>query len=102
MASQTGITEESLRAALLEGIPIPNPENQAETIKVPVVHAEVTDESSGCGQSFSALVVSDAFKGMMLRKRAQVINKMLKSEIEAVHAWSVTCKTPAEWEKMKA
>ncbi|KAI1397762.1 bola domain-containing protein [Hypoxylon fuscum] len=87
MAEAT-ITEASLKAALTE--------------RLNAVHVEVTDMSGGCGQSFTALIVSPSFAGQNSLKRHRAVNGALKDEIAAIHAWSAKCQTPAEWERDKA
>ncbi|RYP08887.1 hypothetical protein DL764_001597 [Monosporascus ibericus] len=80
------ITEESLKAAITE--------------RLGATHVEVTDMSGGCGQSFTALIVSPQFasqKGSLRRHR--LVNGALRDEIAAIHAWSARCQTPEEWER---
>ncbi|KAI0015575.1 bola domain-containing protein [Xylariomycetidae sp. FL0641] len=82
MAEPT-ITETSLKAALTE--------------RLGATHVEVTDMSGGCGQSFTAHIVSPAFRGQSSLKRHRAVNAALKAEIAAIHAWSARCQTPEEF-----
>ncbi|KAJ3055702.1 hypothetical protein HK097_009669 [Rhizophlyctis rosea] len=52
---------------------------------------------------FRVVVVSNAFEGKPQIKRHQLIYQILDEELKAqVHALSLTTKTPAEFEKLKA
>ncbi|ERT02735.1 BolA domain protein [Sporothrix schenckii 1099-18] len=83
MAEQ--ITEQYLVAALRDKL-------QAETV-------EVTDVSGGCGQAFTAIIVSPQFSGLNSLKRHRLVNAALREEIKNIHAWSAKCHTPEEWAK---
>ncbi|KKA28846.1 hypothetical protein TD95_000268 [Thielaviopsis punctulata] len=83
MAEQ--ITESSLKAALIE--------------RVSAVYVEVTDISGGCGQSFTALIVSSSFAGLNSLKRHRLVNAALKAEIASIHAWTAKCQTPEEYQR---
>ncbi|CAK7244459.1 MAG: hypothetical protein STHCBS139747_005999 [Sporothrix thermara] len=63
---------------------------QAETV-------EVTDVSGGCGQAFTAIIVSPQFTGLNSLKRHRLVNAALREEIKSIHAWSAKCHTPDEW-----
>ncbi|CAK7208844.1 hypothetical protein SCUCBS95973_000248 [Sporothrix curviconia] len=65
---------------------------QAETV-------EVTDVSGGCGQAFTAIIVSPQFTGLNSLKRHRLVNAALREEIKSIHAWSAKCHTPDEWAK---
>ncbi|EPE03636.1 hypothetical protein F503_01894 [Ophiostoma piceae UAMH 11346] len=86
MADQ--ITEASLKDALRAKL-------QAEAV-------EVTDVSGGCGQAFTAVIVSPQFSGLNRLKRHRLVNTALKDEIANIHAWSAKCHTPDEWAKTEA
>ncbi|CEM21072.1 unnamed protein product [Vitrella brassicaformis CCMP3155] len=62
---------------------------------------EVNDVSGGCGASYDALIVSDAFEGKRLLDRQRLVNDALKEELKDIHAFTMKCVTPAEWEKRK-
>ncbi|MBO6520494.1 MAG: BolA/IbaG family iron-sulfur metabolism protein [Rhodospirillales bacterium] len=83
----------------------------AETIEQKVadaiapVHLEVINESHmhnvppGSESHFKLIIVSDAFDGKRLVGRHQIINGVLKDELDGpVHALSMETHTPSEWE----
>ncbi|EGR49102.1 hypothetical protein MKX07_006959 [Trichoderma sp. CBMAI-0711] len=78
------ITEASLREAI--------------TQRLGAIHVQVTDMSGGCGQAFTALIVSPQFQDLKALKRHRLVNTALKDEIAAIHAWTAKCQTPQEWE----
>lgn len=57
----------------------------------------IEDTSNGCGLNFECIVISDIFKGMTKLARARFINKMLKDELEVIHAFSSKSYTVEEW-----
>ncbi|KAL2117479.1 hypothetical protein VTJ04DRAFT_7139 [Mycothermus thermophilus] len=86
--ADTPITEDSLKSALTE--------------RLKATHVEVQDMSGGCGQAFTARIVSPQFASQTSLKRARLVNAALKDEIAQIHAWSAKCFTPEEWEREKA
>lgn len=82
------------------------PETLTETLKsstdLNASHVDIQDISGGCGASFAALIVSDAFQGKSALQRHRLVNGILKDEIKAIHAWTPKCLTPEQWEKAKA
>lgn len=58
--------------------------------------------TGGCGQSFTALIVSPEFAGKNSLKRHRLVNAALKDEIALIHAWSAKCQTSEEWQKEMA
>ncbi|CAL7950276.1 unnamed protein product [Xylocopa violacea] len=62
-------------------------------------HVEVVDESDGCGDKFSVIVVSSAFEGKPLLARHRLVNSVLEEELKTIHAFSQKTLTPAEWKK---
>lgn len=64
-----------------------------------------------CGKSFEAVIVSPLFEGdapksagaprkpLNTLKRHRLVNGALREELPLIHAWSISCFTPAEWEK---
>jgi len=56
----------------------------------------------GCGQAFSAVIVSPQFEKKTTLARHRLVNTALKAEIAAIHAWTPKCYTPEQWEKQKA
>ncbi|KAK5937637.1 hypothetical protein PMZ80_010257 [Knufia obscura] len=87
--STTGITPDTLTSTL-KSDPTLSP-----------IHVDIQDISGGCGASFAALIVSDAFSGKSALQRNRMVNGILKKEISAVHAWTPRCVTGEQWEKMK-
>ncbi|RFU27906.1 hypothetical protein B7463_g8453, partial [Scytalidium lignicola] len=87
MADPSGITEADLRAKIIE--------------KLQATHVDIEDMSGGCGQAFSALIVSPQFEKKTTLARHRLVNNALKSEIAAIHAWTPKCYTPEQWEKQR-
>ncbi|KAL1741544.1 bola-like protein [Schizophyllum fasciatum] len=65
---------------------------------VPVTHLEIEDQSSGCGESYAIVLVSDAFQGKTTLARHRMVNEMLKNEIAQMHAFSQKTFTPAQYQ----
>lgn len=63
---------------------------------------DIVTHTGGCGQAFSALIVSSEFVGKTSLKRHRLVNSALKQEIASIHAWTAKCQTPDEWQKDKA
>ncbi|XP_039750717.1 bolA-like protein 2 [Pararge aegeria] len=61
------------------------------------VHVEVTDESDGCGGKFSALIVSDRFRGKPLLARHRLVNAALQEELKSIHAFTQRTLTAEQW-----
>ena len=68
--------------------------------KSPAPKREKTQLTStgGCGTSFTATLVSPAFAKKTTLARHRLVNGMLKEEVGRIHAWTVRCYTPEEWE----
>ncbi|RDB19629.1 putative bolA-like protein C8C9.11 [Hypsizygus marmoreus] len=64
----------------------------------PVDHLEITDQSSGCGESYSIVLVSEAFEGLSTLKKHRLINELLKAEIAQMHAFSQKTFTPIQYQ----
>ncbi|GLB44651.1 putative BolA IbaG family protein [Lyophyllum shimeji] len=64
----------------------------------PVTHLEITDQSSGCGESYAIVLVSEAFEGLSTLKRHRMVNDLLKAEIAQMHAFSQKTFTPAQYQ----
>lgn len=67
-----------------------------------------TDSSSnsnsmigGCGQAYSAIIVSPLFEKKTTLARHRLVNTALKVEVAAIHAWTPKCFTPEQWEKKR-
>jgi len=100
MASETDTAAEQVQSTT--GI---TPTTLSETLKsspdLNASHVDIQDISGGCGASFAALIVSDAFVGKSALQRHRLVNGILKKEIAAVHAWTPRCLTAEQWEKEK-
>lgn len=87
--------------------PTPSPEVTPESLtgalqsspSIKTTHIAIQDISGGCGQSFSAVIVSADFEGKSALQRHRLVNGVLKDEIGKIHAWTPRCLTPAQWEK---
>lgn len=101
MAAETDVQAEAFQNST--GI---TPESLTETLKnastLNATHVDIQDISGGCGASFAALIVSDAFKGKSALQRHRLVNGLLKEEIKAIHAWTPKCVTTEQWEAEKA
>ncbi|KAH7882161.1 bola protein [Phlebopus sp. FC_14] len=64
----------------------------------PVSHLHIEDQSSGCGDSYSVLLVSDVFEGKTTLARHRLINETLKEQIAQMHAFSQKTFTPKQYE----
>ena len=81
------ISEEALQDKLMEGLS--------------ASFVEAKDESDGCGARFTILIVSSEFEGLPLLRRHRMVNKVIKEELESIHAITLVTKTPEEYEEMK-
>ncbi|KAH0834000.1 bola protein [Lanmaoa asiatica] len=54
----------------------------------PILHLQIEDQSSGCGESYAVLLVSEAFEGKTTLARHRLINDTLKAQIAEMHAFS--------------
>ncbi|PMD67125.1 bola-like protein [Hyaloscypha bicolor E] len=87
MVGEPGVTEVGLRAKITE--------------QLQATHVEIEDMSGGCGQAFSAIIVSPQFEKKTTLARHRLVNTALKTEIAAIHAWTPKCFTPEQWEKQR-
>lgn len=55
----------------------------------------------GCGQAYSAIIISPLFEKKTSLARARLVNAALKAEIALIHAWTAKCYTPEQWEKQR-
>jgi len=69
---------------------------------LPINHLEIHDQSSGCGENYAILVVSEAFEGKSTLARHRLINDLLKEQISKMHAFSQKSVTPKQYEAQKA
>jgi len=65
-----------------------------------LAHIEIEDQSSGCGESYYVLIVSDDFEGMMTLKRHRLVNEILKKQIAALHAFSQKSLTVKQYQAL--
>ncbi|ETW20159.1 hypothetical protein PFAG_01017 [Plasmodium falciparum Santa Lucia] len=63
---------------------------------------ELVDKSCGCGTSFDAVIVSNNFEDKKLLDRHRLVNTILKEELQNIHAFSMKCHTPLEYDKLKS
>ncbi|VWU51780.1 BolA-like protein, putative [Hepatocystis sp. ex Piliocolobus tephrosceles] len=62
---------------------------------------ELIDKSCGCGTAFDALIVSNNFTDKRLLDRHRLVNNIIKEELPKIHAFSMKCHTPVEYDKIK-
>ncbi|CRH00507.1 BolA-like protein, putative [Plasmodium relictum] len=62
---------------------------------------ELIDKSCGCGTSFDAVIVSSNFANKKLLDRHRIVNDIIKEELQNIHAFSMKCHTPVEYDKIK-
>ncbi len=53
------------------------------------------------GAKFEVLTVSSMFEGKPLLQRHRTVNSALAAELEHIHAITLKCLTPAQWEEKK-
>ncbi|CAG8975077.1 hypothetical protein HYALB_00009940 [Hymenoscyphus albidus] len=87
MVEESPVTEAVLKAKLIS--------------ELQATHVEIEDMSGGCGQAFSAIIVSPQFEKKTTLARHRLVNKTLKAEVAAIHAWTPKCYAPDQWEKVK-
>lgn len=71
------------------------------TKELSATFVEVVDDSDGCGQKFSCVIVSDIFKGKPLLQTHRLVNRILKEELKEIHAFSLKNYTIEQWESLK-
>ncbi|KAF9480656.1 bola-like protein [Pholiota conissans] len=69
---------------------------------IPVTHLEIEDQSSGCGDSYAIVLVSEAFQGKTTLARHRMVNELLKDQIAQMHAFSQKTYTPKQYEELQA
>ncbi|KAF9463300.1 bola protein [Collybia nuda] len=67
-----------------------------------ISHLEIVDQSSGCGDNYAVLLVSDVFEGKSTLARHRMVNELLKDEIAQMHAFSQKTYTTKQWEALAA
>ncbi|KAI0275983.1 bola-like protein [Russula aff. rugulosa BPL654] len=68
---------------------------------IQVTHVEVEDNSGGCGEKYSVLIVSKEFEGKTTLARHRMVNEVLKTQIAQIHAFTQKTLTPQQWEAQK-
>ncbi|KAF6750818.1 bola protein [Ephemerocybe angulata] len=68
---------------------------------IPITTLEIEDQSSGCGESYAVVLVSEAFQGKSTLARHRMVNNLLKSHIAQMHAFSQKTYTPQQYEELK-
>ncbi|KAH6892810.1 bola protein [Coprinopsis sp. MPI-PUGE-AT-0042] len=68
---------------------------------IPITHLEIEDTSSGCGENYSFLIVSEAFEGKTTLARHKLVNEILKDQIAQMHAFSQKTYTPQQWTELQ-
>ncbi|KAJ3378874.1 hypothetical protein HDU92_007058 [Lobulomyces angularis] len=63
------------------------------------IKVEVVDTSSGCGECFEVVIVSEKFEGLKTLQRHRLVNETGKELISKLHAFSVKTFTKKEYEK---
>ncbi|KJA22192.1 hypothetical protein HYPSUDRAFT_41370 [Hypholoma sublateritium FD-334 SS-4] len=69
---------------------------------IPVTHLEIEDQSSGCGDNYAIVLVSEAFQGKTTLARHRMVNELLKDQIAQMHAFSQKTYTPAQYDELQA
>ncbi|OEH76190.1 hypothetical protein cyc_06984 [Cyclospora cayetanensis] len=65
------------------------------------VYLQLEDKSCGCGAAYNCLLVSSAFEGLKALERQRLVNKALGKSLEEIHAFSMKCYTPEEWQQIQ-
>ncbi|KAK0447896.1 bola-like protein [Desarmillaria tabescens] len=65
---------------------------------ISVTYLKIEDQSSGCGENYAIILVSEAFEGKSTLARHRWINELLKNEISQMHAFSQKTFTPKQYE----
>ncbi|OQR70878.1 putative bolA protein C8C9.11-like [Tropilaelaps mercedesae] len=92
------LTRTIFRSPVTMGVPAAHIEAKLKE-KLGCTHVELTDLSDGCGQKFSAIIVSPQFAGKNLLTQQRLVNSVLADELEQIHAFSQKTFTPEAWDK---
>ena len=57
------------------------------------------DKSCGCGEAYDCIIVTDQFEGLKMLARNRLVNKTLGDKLSTIHAFSMRCYTPTEWQE---
>ncbi|KIM51761.1 hypothetical protein SCLCIDRAFT_1224158 [Scleroderma citrinum Foug A] len=68
---------------------------------IPVSHLEIHDQSNGCGENYSIVVVSESFEGKTTLARHKLLNELLKDQITQMHAFSQKTLTPKQYQALQ-
>lgn len=104
MAAESGVTVDGLKAKitdLLQATYVDIEDMSGMRPAAPPTRYSLTVHIGGCGQAFSAVIVSPQFEKKTTLARNRLVNSALKSEIAAIHAWSPKCLTPEQWEAQR-
>ena len=109
MAEASGVTEADLKAKIIEQLQATHVEIEdmsgISTRRRPRHSATsrrmLTTTAGGCGQAFSAIIVSPQFDKKTTLARHRLVNTALKAEVAAIHAWTPKCYTPEQWERQR-
>ena len=107
MADSSGVTEATIKAKIIEQLQATHVEIEDMSGNGPAIapptskpHQQLlTISVGGCGQAFSAVIVSPQFEKKTTLSRHRLVNTALKAEVAAIHAWTPKCYTPEQWEK---
>jgi stress-induced morphogen len=111
MAEAPGVTGADLKAKILRDLQATHVEieDMSGTFPTPLACPSsfmaicrlllLTTCTGGCGQAFSAVIVSHLFEKKTTLARHRLVNNALKTEIAAIHAWTPKCYTPVQWEQ---
>jgi len=104
MAEESGITEAGLKTKLVDllqatYVEIEDMSGRCPAIAPPSIFTHKF--TGGCGQAFSAIIVSPQFEKKTTLARHRLVNNALKTQIAAIHAWTPKCYTPEQWEKQR-
>ena len=110
MTEASGVTEADLKAKIMQKLQATHVEIEDMSGISTIYPAEcprpsgkstgtLTTIAGGCGQAFSAIIVSPQFEKKNTLARHRLVNTALKVEVAAIHAWTPKCYTPEQWEK---
>jgi stress-induced morphogen len=104
MAAESGVTVDGLKAKiteLLQATYVDIEDMSGTYTAAPPTLRSLILSAGGCGQAFSAVIVSPQFEKKTTLARNRLVNSALKEEIAAIHAWSPKCYTPEQWEAQR-
>jgi acid stress-induced BolA-like protein IbaG/YrbA len=77
-----------------------NPEDIEKIIESGIENSKATVTADG--NKYEATIISDAFEGLSLVKKHQLVYSLLNEHIASgvIHALTINAYTPAEWEAL--